>query len=112
MPVEALPEVPFAPLSKLPTHKKQLFARVTPHIAKEGTQIRETLPEVPRHLINQGTFDVHDLVMGKWQDKVFGVSIHQRECNIVVMVTPVDWVHMHILQHIVHPPHVPLHTKP
>src|SRR5579884_1348016 len=45
VPVEALGIVPLVPLPKLAAHKKQFLTGMAPHIAKEGPQIGEALPE-------------------------------------------------------------------
>src|SRR6266568_7469467 len=52
VPVEALCEIPLAPLPKLAAHEQELFPRMPPHVAVEGAQIGETLPEVAGHLVD------------------------------------------------------------
>src|SRR5205807_9637064 len=63
MPVDALFEVPLAPLTDLAAHEEQFLPWMPPHIAKEGAQIGEVLPEIARHLVKQRAFDVHDFIM-------------------------------------------------
>src|SRR5207247_10420571 len=111
VPIETLRKIPFFPLSKFSSHKKEFFSGVPPHISKEGTQICKTLPEITWHLVNQGTLYMYDLIMRKWQNKVLGIGIHQRECNIIVMISSMDRIHVHVVQHIMHPTHIPFQTK-
>src|SRR6516162_699993 len=40
------------------------------------------------------------------------IGVKKTEGEVVVMVLPVDWVGRHIVQRIVHPPHVPFKAKP
>src|SRR6266699_2454052 len=102
MPIETLRKIPFFPLSKFSSHKKELFPWMPPHISKECTQVRETLPEITRHLINQGSLYMYDFVVRKWQNKVFGVGIHQRERDVVVVISSMNRVHVHGVQHSMH----------
>src|SRR6266571_3859794 len=105
MPIQAFRKIPFMPLPKLSPHKEQLFAWMTPHIAIERPRVGELLPEVARHLVNHRAFEINYLVMGKRQHEVFGVSIHEREGDIVMVKASINGVLMHILEHIMHPTH-------
>src|SRR5579872_3844044 len=97
MPIKAFREIPLAPLSKLTSHKQKLFAGMSPHIAVKRSQIGEALPEITGHLIYQRSLYMNDFIMRKWEYKIFGVRVHQRKRDIVVMVTPKDRIQMHVL---------------
>ncbi len=111
MPVQALRVIPLQPLPKFASHEEELFARVPPHIAIKGTQVGELLPHVPRHFREQRSFAVDHLIMRERQHKVFVIGVHQRKGDIVLMIAPVDRIMAHVVQHIVHPAHIPLQTE-
>ena len=50
VPLQRFVVIPFIPLANLPTHEKQLFSRVRPHVSIKQTEIRKLLPEVSWHL--------------------------------------------------------------
>src|SRR5574340_489226 len=107
MPVQTFLKVPFFPLAQLSSHKEKLFTRMTPHITKKSSQIRKTLPEITRHFINEGSLHMYDFIVRKWQNKVLRVGVHEREGNVIMLVSSMNGIHVHVIQHIVHPPHIP-----
>ena len=54
---------------------------------------------------------MHDFVMGKRKQKVLLKSIEHAEGEIAMMMFAVYRVECHILQRVMHPAHVPLHSK-
>src|SRR5690348_10473159 len=63
VPIEAVVMVPLAVLRELAAHEQQLLAWVRPHESEVRAQVGESLPAVPRHLAEQRTLAVHDLVV-------------------------------------------------
>jgi len=55
--------LPFALLSELPAHEQEFLARVAPHVAIQRAQIGELLPLIPRHLAEQRSLAVDDLIV-------------------------------------------------
>src|SRR6266536_4811114 len=111
MPVESLRVIPLLPLPKFASHNDELFTRVSPHVTIEGTQVGKLLPQVPRHFREQRSFAVDHLIMREREYKVFVIRVHQRKSDTVLMIAPVDWIEAHVVQHIVHPTHVPLQAE-
>src|SRR5260370_2043204 len=97
VPIETLFEVPLSPLSKLSTHKKELFPGMTPHITKKGSQVCKTLPEIARHLFNQGAFDMHNRFMGQRESEVLRLPVHHRQLKIVLLLTHFISTHHYVL---------------
>jgi len=54
---------------------------------------------------------VDDLVVGQRQDEVLAPGVQHAERELVVMVLPVHGLVAQILEHVVHPPHVPLEPE-
>ncbi len=84
---------------------------MSPHIAVEKAQASKFLPEVAGHFVNHGAFHVNNFIVGEWQHEIFGVGVHQRKGEVVMVVAPVNGVHMHVIEHIMHPAHIPLHAE-
>ena len=78
------------------------------HIAHKCPHTRKLLRLVAWHFIDQRPFSVYNLIMGNRQNKVFGKGINERKGDIVVIEFTVNRIKRHIMQHIVHPAHVPL----
>ena len=111
MPIQTVIEVPLDEMAKLTAHKEQFFAGMRHPIAEESTQPREFLPVIPRHLADERTLSMDDLIMGERQDKVLRKRIHERKCDLVLIPLSVDGIEAHIGKHVVHPAHVPLVVK-
>ena len=111
LPIQLFFKIPLDELTKLLSHKQQLFARVCHHIAKQGAHPCKFLAVLARHLVDQRAFAVYHLIVGKWQDIVLRKSIHHAESQFIVVVGAVDWVQRNIAEHIVHPAHIPLEVK-
>ena len=90
VPVQRLIVVPFALLAKLAAHEQQLLSRVGPHEREIGPEIRKFLPAVARHLAEQGSLAVHDLIMAERQDEILREGVDQAEGQIVVVMPAVD----------------------
>src|SRR5258708_12041929 len=82
------------------------------HETVEKPQVRKFLPFVAGHLPQHGALPVNDLIMRERQNKILGKGINQAEGDQVVMITAKDWVLRHVVEHVVHPTHVPLESKP
>ena len=82
-----------------------------PHVGQEGARVGELLPLVARHLVQQRALAVHHLVVRDGQHEVLVKGVQQAEGDVVVVVLAVDRVLAEVVQHVVHPAHVPLHGE-
>ena len=81
-------------------------------IGIEYTKIVEFVVVIAGHFPDQRTFSVDHLVVAQRQDKVLRKCVGHGERQRVVVTLAVQGVQRHILQHIVHPAHVPLKEEP
>ena len=65
VPVQTLLAVPFNELPELVAHEEQLFAWVGDHVGQEQPEARKLLPVIPGHLVQEGLFAVHHLIVGQ-----------------------------------------------
>ena len=112
MPVKTVVEVPLDELPVLTAHEEQLLAGMCHPVAEEAAQPREFLPVVARHFADERALSVHDLIVRERQDEVLGECVHEREGEFVLIPLAVDRVEAHIVEHVVHPTHVPLVVEP
>ena len=63
MPVQTALGVPFLPLTEFAPHKQKFLAGMAEHIPIVRPQVRELLPGVAGHFVEQGSFAVNDLVV-------------------------------------------------
>ena len=54
---------------------------------------------------------MHHLVVREGQYVIFREGVEHGEGHLVVVVLAVDGVHPHVIQHVVHPAHVPLKAE-
>ena len=111
MPVEALGLVPFAPLAKLAAHEQQFFSGMRPHISVQRAQVRELLPFVARHLVQQRALHVHDFIMREGENEVLSPRIEQTKSQRGMIARAKERIGLKILERVVHPAHVPLEIK-
>ena len=110
-PVEAVLVVPLALGRELGAHEEQLPSRLRVLHAEQQPEVGELLPPVARHLGEQRSLAVHDLVVRERQDEVLRPRVHRPERDLAVVVTAVDRVAFEVLQRVVHPAHVPLRAE-
>src|SRR6185295_20158442 len=108
MPLDAGVMVPLIPLSELSPHEQHFLAGMPVHEAIEGPEIGKALPFVPWHFVEQRPFSVHHFVVRKHQHEVFIKSIEESKRNLILMKESVDWFMAEVIQHVVHPAHIPL----
>ena len=108
LPVESNIVVPFTLLSEFAAHKQELLAGYRVHESQIAAQIGEFLPAITWHLGQQRALAVGDLVVGQWQNEIFGEGIKKSEGEDAVMVLAMHRVLAHVEQSVVHPAHVPL----
>src|ERR1700722_3170616 len=111
IPLEAGIVVPLRPLAEFVAHEQQLLSWVAEHETVEKAQVCEFLPVVARHLANHGAFAIDDFVMREGQNKIFSEGVDQAEGDFVLMVGAKHRILRGVIQHIVHPAHVPLETE-
>ena len=75
-PVEPLLIVPLDELSEFRAHERELLARVRKLIAVERAQRGKLLLIRAVHLVEHRLLAVHDLVVRKREDEVFGKGVH------------------------------------
>ena len=111
MPIEALVEIPFVPLTEFSAHEEKFLAGMPVKISEECPQIRELLPHIARHLVEHGSFAVHHLIMRERQYKILRKSIEHAESKVIGVVFPVNRIVGKIFECIMHPTHVPFHVE-
>ena len=55
---------------------------------------------------------MHHFIVAQDEDEVFLERIHQRERDVVVVVAPENRIERHVMEEVVHPPHVPFEAEP
>jgi hypothetical protein len=63
MPVETRVVVPLVPRGQLRAHEHELLPRTREHVREQKAQVGEPLPFVTRHLAEQRSLQMHDLVV-------------------------------------------------
>ena len=81
---QTLVPIEFDPFTKLLLGFVEL-SRVVIHPREKHPQIRELLPFVARHFIEERALAVDDFVVAQHQDEVLGERVHEREGNVVVV---------------------------
>ena len=107
MPVQAVIKVPLNELAELTAHEQQFLAWMSHPVGKEGPQAGKLLPVIPRHLADQGTLSMDHFIMGQGQHKVLRKSVHEGEGELILVPFAIDRIQAHIIQHVVHPAHIP-----
>ena len=110
-PVELVVVVPLAPHTELAAHEQELLAGQRPLIAVEQAQRCIALPRIRRHLRDQRSLAVHDLVVGQRQHVVLGVRVDRTERELIVVVLAVHRIALEEIERVVHPAQVPLVAK-
>ena len=111
VPVQRLRCIPLLGLRKLRTHKEQLLARVRPHKSIESAQVSQLLPAIARHLRDHRSFAMHHLVVREGEQVIFRPGVEDRLGYLVVVIDPINWIFLDVLQGVMHPTHVPLEAK-
>ena len=111
LPGNAARRIPLVVIANVATHEQQFLARMRIHEGEERAHIGELLPIVARHFRDQRPFAINHLVMRDRQDEVFAEGIDQAKCDLVLVVFAIKRIHAEIVQHVVHPAHIPLHGE-
>ena len=107
VPVQTVIKIPFNELPEFAAHKQQLFPRMCHPVAKEAPQAGKLLPVVTRHLTDERALTMHDLIMRQRQYKILGERIHKGEGQLILVPLAIDGIKAHVIEHIVHPAHIP-----
>ena len=110
-PFQLLIVPPFNELREFISHEAELLAGMRHHEAVKRAQILELCVVFAGHLVDERALSVHDLVVRQRQDKVLGIGVGHREGQVVVAALAPERVERHILQHIVHPAHIPFEEE-
>ena len=81
------------------------------HPRVKHPEIRELLPFVARHFVDERTLAVHHFVVAQHENEMLLERIHQRERDVVVMEAPEDRIERHVMEEVVHPAHVPFEAE-
>ncbi len=92
VPFETRVVIPFGPLADFIPHEHQLFAGMGEHVSIEQAEVRERLPQVAGHFVQQGRFAVDHLIVRKRQHEVFREGVQHGERHPVVVVLSVNRV--------------------
>ena len=112
VPLQLLIFIPLIHLAEVLSHKQQLLAGMAQHKAIGCPQVGEFLLKgSSRHLVHHGTFSVHHLIVGEYQDEILAVGVNHAEGQLSVVVVAEVGVALHIAQEVVHPAHIPLIVK-
>ena len=111
MPVQAGSMFPLGELTEFDTLKDKLLSRVCPHPCQKHPAVREFLPVIPRHFIEERSLAMHDLVVAEYQNEMFLKCIEHRKRDFPLVISAVDRFFADISQAIVHPTHVPFEAK-
>src|SRR3984885_5555151 len=111
VPLQARIVVPLRPLAELIPHEQELLAGMAEHKPVQEAQIRELLPLIARHFTQHGTLPVDDLIVRERQNEIFGEGINQAKCNLAMLVTSEHWILRQVVQHVMHPAHIPFETE-
>ena len=112
MPFQACVVVPLTPLSEFSPHEEHFLARMSVHEGIKGTEVGKALPLVAGHFVEQRPLPVHDFIVRKYQDEVFIEGIEKPKRNPILVKAAVDGIVAEVIQHVVHPAHVPLECEP
>src|SRR5437588_11294149 len=111
MPVETFGFSPFAPLAELAAHEQKLFAGMRPHVGVERAQVRELLPFLAGHLIEQRALHMHDFVVRERENEVLAPRVEQTESQRVVIAGAKERIGLKVLQRVMHPADVPFEVE-
>ena len=111
MPGETLRVVPLFGLGDVDPLEEQLFTGMGEHPTEEKARIGHLLPAVPGHLLNEGTFAVHDFIVTEDEDVVLVIGIDHREGRLAVVVLAMDRLVAHVAEGVIHPAHVPFEAE-
>ena len=111
-PVQLLFLVPLRELGDLCAHEGQLFSRMRVHVNQKTLKPLELVLVFSRHLVQKRLFPVDHLIVRDRKYVVFTICIGYGESQLVVDTLPEKGIRLEVVQHVVHPPHVPLEIKP
>src|SRR6202035_5459971 len=111
VPLQARIVIPLRPLAELIAHEQELLAGMAEHKPVQEPQIRKLLPLIARHLAQHGSLTVDDLIVRERQQEVFSEGIHQTKRDLVMLIASEYGLLREVVQHIMHPAHIPLETE-
>src|SRR6202166_1056306 len=111
VPIQARIVIPLRPLAELITHEQELLAGMAEHEPVQEPQICECLPLIARHFTQHGTLPVDDLIVRERQDEILSEGINQAKCDLAMLVTSEHWILRQVVQHVMHPAHIPLEAE-
>ena len=82
------------------------------HVSVKTANVCELLPLVTGHLADNIALTMHHFIMGKRQHKVFAVVVPHAEGEVVLVKLAEPRIHAEIVEHVVHPAHVPFEVEP
>ena len=111
LPIQFFFKVPFDKLSKFLSHEQKFLAWVRHHVTEHGAHTCKLLAIFSRHLIDERTLAVYNLIVGKRKHIVFRKSIHHAEGQFIMVIRTINRIKRYVIEHVVHPAHIPLKVK-
>ena len=111
IPLEIAPHIPFSPLAEFHPHEDRLLAGVGPHVGEQRPGVGVLLPVISRHLVQEMALPVHHFIVAQGQHEVLGVGVPDREGDVVLVELAEPRVQLEVIEHVVHPTHVPFEVE-
>ena len=112
LPFEIAPDVPLTPLPKFHAHEQGFLAGMGKHVGIEAANVGEFLPLVTGHFTDDVALAMHHFIVGERQHEVFAVVIPHAEGEVVLVKLAEPRIHAEVVEHVVHPAHVPFEVEP
>src|SRR5215510_14018219 len=112
MPVETRLVVPLPPLAKLSAHKEKFFAGLGIHIAQQESEVGVLLPIVPWHFAEECPLAIDNFIVRQGQDKIFVEGVEEAKSERIMVELTIERILAHVVQHIMHPAHIPFQSEP
>src|ERR1700730_2356262 len=77
MPIEAAGFAPFIALGEFLAHEEEFLPGMRVLIAVKQAEIREVLPGLAGHFVEQRVFSVDHFIMGKREEEILGEGIEE-----------------------------------
>ena len=110
-PVEFACLTPLTFLAEFLAHEEELLAAVAHHEGIAQTKVGVLVDTIAGHLLDHGTLEVNDLVVGQRENIVLCTVVTHGKGQSIVVTLAHNGIEFHILAEVMHPAHVPLEVK-
>ena len=111
IPLQISPDIPFSALAEFHPHEDGFLAGVGPHVGEQCSGVGVFLPVVTWHLVEKMALAMHHFVVAERQHEVFGVGVPDREGDVVLVELTEPGIQLEVIEHVVHPTHVPFQVE-